>query len=389
MNTILTFHQVPPTFLDFLFTFGAQMEPIDAGLAQFQFDDAIFSEKRATAIPELGRSGFAIRHSFLLRAPELDKRADTPWPWYIRQVAVYHSFDIKCCRSLWITVKGNDLLQKRIRDDTKDLGLIKASTKADLTSQWQTALDTHMIYFRYIEENWRWIVRDMEEFIRKRLAKAKTAPVTARIPPQTEQLQSRQGRTWTDLSTNLSSRSYSENSHPSDVMRRGFQKTVSGTRWLLKRQPAVIGDIEMPSGEKCDTTTGNLSAHRHRDLQTFDMFKYTDLQELNMTGGDIEELLLVIRLNLETLKDISKYFKHLKSRLEIEFKDAGEGTISEYQAMGKATVLFLIRLHSITRSLETRETQLQSLRRRLDEGIALVRQSDSFRKTMANFFIPA
>ncbi|KAK4125184.1 hypothetical protein N657DRAFT_633073 [Parathielavia appendiculata] len=67
-------------------------EPLEAGLAHFRSDDKLSLQERWPAVGRLGRSGEEIRHSFLLRSVKRARGATDPWP--IRQVAVYHSFDV-------------------------------------------------------------------------------------------------------------------------------------------------------------------------------------------------------------------------------------------------------------------------------------------------------
>lgn len=350
MSAILTYHQVYHSYLDLIFAFGDQTESTDAGLAQFQFDDAVFSGNPKPSIPQLDRSGCEIRHAFLLRAPErLERTGSGPWPWSIRQIAVYHSFDTQRCKSLWITIKANSLLRDRVRDDTNDIPLLKANAKTDLTTQWEAALATHMIYFRYVEENWRWVVREMEDLIRKRLARAKTTPVASPIP-LSSMLQSKPKQV-TGLSTRI---------------RKGAAKQT----WL----PKIL-----PPGRRLDAHLNNSQRERggsshvgtSEEMRKLDVFNYKDLQSLNVTKGHVEELSLVIKLNLQTLKDVRHYFEQLEHYGLIRSK-CQDSPDHEKHEITKITTQFLLRLDRIIRSLETREIQLQSLGRQLEEGTALV-----------------
>lgn len=325
------------------------MEPTDAGLAQFQYDDTPFSGNLRPSIPRLDRSGCEIRHSFLLRAPERLERSDSgPWPWSIRQVAVYHSFDVQSRKSLWITIKGNNLFRKRVQDDTKDIPLLRADADSDLATQWEAALASHMIYFRYAEENWRWVVREMEDLIRKRLVRAKTAPVASPIP-----LSSMLTKTPKQLGTGRSTR-----------LRAG----ASDQRWISRLLPLSL-DMKLRANSSMEKQRDVGHPGTSEELRRLDVFNYTDLQTLNVTKGHVEELSLVIKLNLNTLKDIRQYFERVEHHGLI--RSSGKDH-SDYEKVSTVTSQFLHRLDRITRSLEIREIQLQSLGRRLEEGTALV-----------------
>lgn len=350
MSAILTYHQVHYSYLDLIFAFGDQTESTDAGLAQFQFDDSVFSGSAKPSIPQLDRSGCEIRHAFLLRAPErLDRTGSGPWPWSIRQVAVYHSFDTQRCKSLWITIKANNLLRQRVRDDTQDIPLLRADAKTDLTTQWEAALATHMIYFRYVEENWRWVVREMEDLIRTRLARAKTSPVASPIPL------SSMLTTKPKLGTGLSTR-----------IRKGASKQI----WLSKiLPPALRLDVHLNNLQH--EQSGAIHAGASEEIRKLDVFNYKDLQSLNVTKGHVEELSLVIKLNLKTLKDVRQYFEQLEYYGLIK-SNCLDSSDHEKHAIPKVTSQFLLRLDRIMRSLETREIQLKSFGRQLEEGTALV-----------------
>lgn len=350
LSAILTYHQVHHSYLDFIFTFGDKDNPNDAGLALFEFDDASMSGKPKPCIAQIDRSGYEIRHSFLLRAPERLERIDSgPWPWSIRQVAVYHSFDVRSRKSLWITIKGNELFRKRIESDTKSIPLLKADVKTDLVTQWKAALATHMIYFKYAEENWRWVVREMEDLIRKRLSKAKTTPVPSAIP----------------LSTMLDA----------------IPEQDTGLSKGLKLLPHFLVKESRDNNSR-PQRRGAFHPGTSKELRKLDVFNYNDLQTLNVTKGHVEELSLVIKLNLETLKSIRRYFELVEDlglvssrgddHLDFETPETEKAAEDEKKEITKATKHFLLRLDRITRSLEAREIQLQSLGRQLDEGNALV-----------------
>ncbi|KAK3372080.1 hypothetical protein B0H63DRAFT_483814 [Podospora didyma] len=358
LKLILTFHQVDPLFLDYIFTFGDQDEPLDAGLSHFQRQDALTVPKRLPFIAELGRSGREIRHSFLLRSVERVPTA-TSWPWSIRQLAAYHSFDVVNGRTVWITVKGNDVMQQRIIDDTSDLPVLRAAFERDVPASFEASLGTHLIYFQWCEENWRWFVRDMEDFIRDILGKAKTVPVDRQ--PHFRNTPRRAG---TGLSSSKKSNTAFQ-SYP-DLLpeRRGM---FSSFRRRLRRPRQQPQDFELPS-----TDQRNFAPLQEGlvDSLILDMFNYRDLQKLNIMGERLEEGILVINLNLGVLQDICDYYQRITQSEDI-------GDVKEQFA--KPTSLFLVEIKHIMRSLETRNTQLLSLLKRLHEGKKLFESLLQFR----------
>jgi hypothetical protein len=61
------------------------------------------------------------------------------------------------------------LIQRIIMEDSIDLPVQQGATGADVGASFEASLATHLIFFHWCEENWRWYVRDMEERVRNTL----------------------------------------------------------------------------------------------------------------------------------------------------------------------------------------------------------------------------
>ncbi|KAK3367215.1 hypothetical protein B0T24DRAFT_385828 [Lasiosphaeria ovina] len=366
LKLVLTFHQVDPSFLDCLLTFGDQDEPQDACLSQFQCHDALEIQDRLPYIPELGRSGKEIRCSFLLRSVESAPEA-TSWPWSIRQLAVYHSFDISNGRTVWITTKGNDLMQKRIMEDTIDMPALGASAGRDVSASFEAALGTLLIYFTWSAENWRWFVRDIENLVRQILAKAKTVPVDQKphfvnAPPMMS----------AGLTTSSKTGSSQWNYPLSEKHGIFGSFKISQRSWRTSHplnaspapQPPPFGHAQ--PGERSRREMPD-------DILVLELFNYKDLQKLNNLGERLEGGLLAIDLILGVLRDISDNYKRLA-----ESEDIG-GDVKAKQSFTDSISRFLTKTRRITRSLETRQTQLISLQKKLKEGKTLFESLLQFR----------
>jgi hypothetical protein len=312
--------------------------------------------ERLPRIARLGRSGRELRHSFLLRSVERAEGAKDPWS--IRQVAAYHSFDVETGRSVWITVKGNDLLQRRIIEDSDDLPVYQGAMGLDVGASFDASLVTHLIFFRWCEENWRWYVRDMEERIRGSLIRAKTIPVDSE-----PRFTTFSHKTGTGISAS---------SRGSDV------KPAWPTLAPLSEKRSVLQSIK-ELGRPRQTTFGlaPAAAETHElplsqgrrvpeGMLVLNMFNYKDLQKLSILVERLEEATLVIQLNLDALRDIYEYYQH-----PIDFDGLKVDVRDHIQ---KSAASFRLKLGQIIRSMETRQTQLASLRKRLDNGKALVRE---------------
>ncbi|KAF5557945.1 serine threonine kinase [Fusarium phyllophilum] len=93
---LCTYQQIPPSFLSCLYSFRRSHSAQEwCNLPQFNDDNTLLSsEDDILPLDRMGLSGREIRYSFVLRSVE----SSTSVPnrsWGIRQLAVYHSFDIK------------------------------------------------------------------------------------------------------------------------------------------------------------------------------------------------------------------------------------------------------------------------------------------------------
>ncbi|ORY56097.1 uncharacterized protein BCR38DRAFT_451443 [Pseudomassariella vexata] len=368
LQSLFTFQQVEPSFLDYLHTFGDQEEPIDACLCHFQSDDSLGSS--ALAIPTLGRSGSSMRLSYLLRAPEHVPEAE--WKWSIRQAAVYLSFDIKTGRTLWITIKGNNLLREHICEEAPNLEPSPSRSSGsddknggDINDAFEATLKTHLVYFRWCEENWRWLVRDVEDAVRRISTKAKTAPI-GRVPHfepfRPEQQHSQQWALYsrrhqfTQPSVN-DAFNLDPGNQPSQAERflpPQKQSTMSSVLSLLKREPPSLSSENSPPNK--------MKAKPPGKMLVLEMFNLSDLQKLNVIAERVEEAILTIKLDVGVIQDCRAYYGSMPC------SNLAPGPDSFAQRTGT----FFRQLQYLVRSLETRQTQLESLLRRLDEGKKLL-----------------
>ncbi|KAK3342170.1 hypothetical protein B0T25DRAFT_560114 [Lasiosphaeria hispida] len=371
---LLTYHQVDPSFLDHLFSFGDQDEPVDMCLSQFHYDDTLIINARQPLVAPLGRSGREIRQSFLLRAVE--RAPEAKWPWSMRQLAAYHSFDVMNGRTLWITVKGNDMMQKRIVEDTADMPALKAAIGADVVALFEMTLYTLLTYCGWCEESWRWFIRDIEEHIRPILVKAKTAPVERephfQKPPRRADTMlsaySRHNATgFPSPGVTPASTGMSEKREIYDYVRN---------RTSRRRFPHISNLLRM--GSWFSRGSSKMAEEGKAKTLVLEMFNYKDLQALNIAGQRIEEARLTVQLNVITLQAIEERYSHLADSdwdgVDSNGNDPGrakQDTYDRHKGFSKATNQFLPKLRAITRSLEIREAQLASLRKRLEEGKTL------------------
>jgi hypothetical protein len=272
-------------------------------------------------------------------------------------VAVYHSFDVLNGRTVWIIVKGNDYFERRIVDDTTDLPVQRGAIEGDVGASFEASLATHLIFFHWCEQNWRWFIRDIEERIRKALVKAKTLPVDSEPhfapAPQKTVIEavtpaSFGGSYVRAAGTSASSEKYGI-----------FERVKS-----LRRPPSATFDLaQVPTWQSAQSRFPN-TKQVPEGMLVLNMFNYKELQTLSRLAEQLEEVTLVVQLDIGVLQDVDAYYQRLTRS-----DDIGDNV---KRNLDKSVSRFSSRVQEIIRSLETRQAQLVSLRKRLDEGKALV-----------------
>ncbi|KAF2469602.1 uncharacterized protein BDR25DRAFT_228622 [Lindgomyces ingoldianus] len=162
---LLSFHQVMPSYLDFMSAFGVQLEQRDARFSGFHEQSTLGRPKdRRPAVSELGRSGHGYQLCYNLKSVIDKAEPGKEKDWSIRQAALYHQFDVENNTALWICTEGrkDDGLFDRIRDLTSDDKRPedwKYDSKAD---GFRSSLATHLACCHWSIEEWRTYVGWLE-----------------------------------------------------------------------------------------------------------------------------------------------------------------------------------------------------------------------------------
>ncbi|KAK3367593.1 hypothetical protein B0H63DRAFT_489466 [Podospora didyma] len=389
LKTVFTYHQVEPSFLDAVHTFGDQADPKDLCLMSFRSHDTLTTPKnRLAAIPKLDRSGREIDVSYLLRAPEIKK--DNDWPWQIRQAAVYNSFDVITKRSFWCTIKGNDEFNRRIKQSSPYLDIPSDPTdKTRASSYFNASLATHMVYLSWCDENWRQYINDIEDNIQGILKLARKAPIDddledkgsilAAYPKSLRETKTRNStmrsnkenasKAQSKTNTGLSARPSMRKQSTLEVI-AGAQKSLMGYLHLGGAKQK-IGDLEKNQGGPAASTMFVENADENsssEDLvdkrRVLNEFRFSDVQILYTFSDRIRRAILTLTLNISVLQEMHAYYNRLLT-VDIEsFRHIKEGSKENLAE-------FLYEIQSLSKRLETRRTQLECLGTLLTEGNAL------------------
>lgn len=238
-------------------------------------------------------------------------------------------------------------MRKRIMEDTTELPDQRAVAYGDVGSSFEASLAAHLTFFQWCEQNWRWFVREMEERVRKSVAKAKSLPVDGMSPPK---------------NTPPKPPEDGSSSDNSDLHKQSIR-----VDYYISRARDILRDLspfsQRPTQRQTDEP-GSSIPQVPNGMRVLNMFNYKDLQSLSKLGDRLEEVILVLQLDIKALEDVYAYYQRLTGCHDVE------GSLK--LTMEKSIPAFQVRLRRTITSLETRHTQLVSLRKRLDEGKALV-----------------
>ncbi|KAM7183518.1 hypothetical protein V8F33_013532, partial [Rhypophila sp. PSN 637] len=315
--------------LDDLVTFGEQLEQLDACLSRFTDHNAYYMHPGLAPIPQLGRSGHEVRHSILLRSAERAAPRDSDtWPWRIRPCAAYHSFDLVTGKALWITTKSNAILQKKIIGNPPMLATCFTSSvdlsedRPDLPLLLEAALATHLIYFHWCEDSWRWFIRWIDQYLTEKAERGREIPVDCR-----------------PYATNLPGGSPTT----ADSASNSYDDRSGGCLSLLKR----IRIYGRHKDSKVDACPEKTDAHdiTHEEAFTLGEFSFRDLQTVTAIHRRVEEARRTCELNRQALNDICDYYRELAQyyprNISPEDEKAINSSISRFVGKVKAITRYL------------------------------------------------
>ncbi|KAF2734141.1 hypothetical protein EJ04DRAFT_603831, partial [Polyplosphaeria fusca] len=164
LTQVLSFHQVMPAYLNFVFPFGVQIDPKETRFSGFRERTQMISDPLNSLPPQLGRSGQFYELCYNLRGVSL-VNDDSDNDWSIRQAAIYHRFDIASGNVVWIVTKGGLDLQQRFKHLTGDMGRPEDKSFGNIGECFRSSLAAHLLYCQWATEDWRWYVLWMENLM--------------------------------------------------------------------------------------------------------------------------------------------------------------------------------------------------------------------------------
>lgn len=169
-NLLLSFHQVMPSYLDFVSVFGLQLGQREARFSGFREQSTLSAPvSKRPLVQQLDRSGHGYQLCYNLKAI-IDKGGKgKEKEWSKRQAAIHHQFDVDNGKALWICTEGRKVngLFDRIRDLTSDVNRPEDWNYDTREKSFLSSLATHLTCCHWSIEGWRMYMGWLEETVQK------------------------------------------------------------------------------------------------------------------------------------------------------------------------------------------------------------------------------
>lgn len=159
---LLTYQQIIPEFIDFIFPFGKQSKAQDFHYSAFRQRTRLLKSRQGLSLRKLGWSGSDFQICFNLKSVEhSDSQPDRPWS--IRHCAVAHTFDVETGRASWIMIKGNKLMQKRMIAATSRCGSAELRDFRTINRSFAACLVVLQMLCDWMIEDWCWYINFLDD----------------------------------------------------------------------------------------------------------------------------------------------------------------------------------------------------------------------------------
>lgn len=320
-----TYFQVMPEFLDFLLLFGKQEHAQDLYCSGFYQRTRLTGVELGTQTVARNWSGRDMQVCYSLKSVE-SSPSQAHWPWSIRHCAVHHGFDAENIRLTWLIIKGDHLIEERIKLATsdKEASLGKPAFET-IENAFGAALTTHLILCDWSAEKWRWYIKFLEE--RLEILTGESITTNADVPVAHPN----------GFDTNKLSRSDTPNTIQPQKPRRVFSlpppvRTQTQTLENIPMTPTERAPTfqihvnpggkrqPMPPGYKGNVPGVPSQPSVKRDKYGRQIFSFEDLQDIQHLKEKANETVLVLRLNLNVIMQLKQYYVSITECNEVPEK---------------------------------------------------------------------
>ncbi|KAL2680433.1 hypothetical protein Neosp_008034 [[Neocosmospora] mangrovei] len=172
MAYLFTHHQIMARFLDFWCSFIFREK--SHSFTHFRNEDYLGLQHHQPGLIPMGRSGIRIQHCFNVLDIERN-RENTGWE--LRQTAAYHSYDLIEGRALWVVLKGDSTMRRRLESTTEESIKKGDAPLESVHDSFAQTLKDHLLIMQWCVENWESYAEGLERKYTSLSAVADHAPV--------------------------------------------------------------------------------------------------------------------------------------------------------------------------------------------------------------------
>lgn len=354
----MTYHQIMPSFLDLVFSFGAQHHAKDFHFTGFRQDSRLGEPEKGIDLPALGRSGRNLRLCYSLRSVEPSPGQEN-WPWSIRGLATHHAFDFETGRASWLIMKGEGgaSMKERIMKETSppNGGMLDKFGSRD--QAFSSSMSSHLLLCQWSAENWRWYINYLEEQVQAITRKTLSVKVTRSPEPRTQPQ---------FIRIDTGDLVPSKRTPTSKSLSAQRQQSVPLTK--MATAPPTQGPLGPPSlagtpgppprlSEQFQTTNSN-PFHPHNE------FSFEDLKRIEYIEEHANGALLVMTLNGKILSALVQHYTFVMESTSCPY-DLKTECATDFRR-------FVSGILHISAEIDAQEARVQTLLRLLTDRKALV-----------------
>jgi len=308
--------------------------------------------------------------------------------WPLRHASLYHSLDLETGRAVYILLKANTKLAKRIKDATGENRHLRPDTPKTPEQSFVASLQVHLIMLEWAVESWSEYIDGMDDTLRPQGVEAKVAPITGVSSPveiaeryhrrgnsfpkrvSHRATLSRQGTSQTTISRpGTVSRESQPNSVPEESQ-ESPRSPVTPTRYssrsfssFLRRASGLESRSTIVGAEENTAEEPDELLEQLKDIG--EKFSFSKLQRLGLIGDEIDRSILAVEQSKEVVAQLEEQYRTVVS--SYAFK-----TLMDEEKCRMSTAMFFQRVRSVLRDLEAHRRRLLDLSRTVANDMQMV-----------------
>lgn len=291
-------HRVSAEYIDMLFSFGEPVQELvhfHQPRCHLEIGPPLSGADRPWQALVFEASGYEMRNSYKLSAMESASGDTTGESWSMRQMAVYHSFDLDSGRTFTMTAKANN---NQICERIKSIG--EGAVPRTLPGRFVASMETQLLGFGWCVEGWESYISTLERKIRQTSRKLSGIPIHSGDKTLLRSL------------TN------------SRKLQRNFLS--SAQQWFrsafCSKDTTDDTDIPMLSMSRApkleeESTIEKIKKAAARQVEALSEFPFDGLQKMHTASTKLHEAKLVMELNCRVLKDVREHYQAMFSSEEL------------------------------------------------------------------------